>query len=251
MSNLYEIGTENNNVGIDLDNQTFNIGGSNYGTYDVVRRPIITGASDNYIIPENKDYGLPTRQSNGNYGMNSFYDENQGLNEPIADDMTLNINNGRVRNITDVRKTNLNNNNNFTMFRDNQETAVKGLLEETELSNVFFSDENIKSLQMSIRYGVNQRTKQVISNQSEKELYIIMRSIMLQYANFQSGFSKVIGEVKRLNDKVLEYCVDNVSSNVLQHLTYIDDINNLPQLIDRPQYLNKDNYTYDLSNIIQ
>tara|TARA_B110000285_G_C14940361_1_gene521714 strand:- start:583 stop:894 length:312 start_codon:yes stop_codon:yes gene_type:complete len=103
---------------------------------------------------------------------------------------------------------------------------------------------------MSIRYGVNQRTTKTISNQSEKELYIIMRSIMLQYANFKNGTSEVVEEVKRLNAKVLTYCIDNVSSNVLQYIKYLDDINSLPIPIERPEYLNKDNYTYDISNII-
>ena len=164
----------------------FRIGDDTYGSYDVVRRPLISSSSNNYIIPENNDLGLPTLQDNGVYGMNSFHYTNQGNSEPLIDDMTSNINNGRVKDVLESTKVDLPNVDNV-MVHDNQETAVKGLLEETELSNIFFSNQNIDALQMSIRYGVNQRSGQVISTQSENELYIVMRSIMLQYANFKSG----------------------------------------------------------------
>ena len=103
---------------------------------------------------------------------------------------------------------------------------------------------------MSIRYGVNQRTKQVISKQSNNELYIIMRSIMLQYGNFTNNFNEVIENVKELNAKVIAYCVDNVSSNVLQQIKYLDDLRRMPMPMERPEYLNKDNYTYNISNLL-
>ena len=250
MANLFTKDTYNENIGLDIDNNTFDYNGTVYGDYDLVKGPIISGSSDNYIIPANKNLGIPTLQNDNNYGLESLYDSRQGLNEPIIDEMLTNVNNGRVRDIFDVSSKALPTKLDNTMIHDDRETSVKGLLEETELSNIFFSDENKDALQMSIRYGVNQRTTKTISNQSEKELYIIMRSIMLQYANFKNGTSEVVEEVKRLNAKVLTYCIDNVSSNVLQYIKYLDDINSLPIPIERPEYLNKDNYTYDISNII-
>lgn len=243
------------NIGIDVDNNMdFSIdtpdGNTiNYGTYDVVKRPIVSGASDNYIIPSNPDLGIPTLQSNGQYGMSSFYDKRQGLDEPIVDDMLFD-NNGRVLDVFTTGKVELPKLQDNILFHDNQETSIKGLLEENELSNIFFSDANIESLQMSIRYGVNQRTKQVISNQSTNELYIIMRSIMLQYGNFSNNVNEVINNVKELNAKVITYCVDNVSSNVLQQLKYLEDISRIPMPMERPEYLNKDNYTYNISNLL-
>ena len=44
---------------------------------------------------------------------------------------------------------------------------------------------NIDGLQKSIRYSVNKKTGEIISKQSNNSLYIIMRSILLQYANFR------------------------------------------------------------------
>lgn len=221
----------------------------NYGTYDIVKRPIVSGSSDNYIIPSNPDIGIPTMQPNGNYGLTDFYDSRQGREEPIIDDMLLG-NNGRVKDVMETGRVELPELPDNVLFHDNKETSVKGLLDETDLSNVFFSDANMESLQMSIRYGVHERTKKVISKQSDKELYIIMRSIMLQYANFQTAVSETIDEVKRLNAKVITYCIDNISSNVMQHVKYLEDINRLPMPMERPEYLNKDNYTYDISNLI-
>lgn len=248
-------GESDPNVGIDVDNTpNFSIttpeGDTiNYGSYDVVKRPIVSGASDNYIIPSEPDLGIPTLQSNGQYGMTSFYDKRQGSDEPIIDEMLFS-NNGRVLDVFTSGKVELPKLKDNVLFHDNQETSIKGLLEENQVTDVFFSDANIESLQMSIRYGVNQRTKQVISKQSENELYIIMRSIMLQYGNFTNNVNEVIQHVKELNAKVITYCVDNVSSNVLQQIKYLDDLSRIPMPMERPEYLNKDNYTYDISNLL-
>ena len=40
---------------------------------------------------------------------------------------------------------------------------------------------------------------------------------MLQYANFRVGIDNIVDEIKRLNEKVLDYSVENVTSNVKQH----------------------------------
>ena len=74
---------------------------------------------------------------------------------------------------------------------------------------------------------------------------------MLQYANFQTSADSVIAEVRRLNTKILIYCIENVTSNVLQQVEYIKDIETLPVPIDRPAYVDKpNNYTYDISNLL-
>ena len=74
---------------------------------------------------------------------------------------------------------------------------------------------------------------------------------MLQYANFQAAADKVIEEVKMLNQKVLTYCIDIISSNVLQQKKYLEDLENLPVPIDRPQYVEHPrNFTYDISNLL-
>ena len=139
---------------------------------------------------------------------------------------------------------------NIVIKKDNQETSIKGLLEKNSINDIFFSEMNIKGLQESIRYGVHQGTKQVISDQSGNELYVVMRSIMLQYANFRADVDDIVNEIKRLNQKVLIYCIQNISSNVQQHMGYVKDLSKLPTPMDPPVYHNKQNFTYDISNLL-
>ena len=138
-----------------------------------------------------------------------------------------------------------------TLEYDNNETSIKGILEPNALNNIFFSDMNVKVLNDAIRHGVYQRTNNVIDKQSGNELYIVMRSIMLQYANFQATSENIIDEIQRLNIKVILYCVNNISSNVSQQIGYIEKIKNLPVPMDRPSYVEHPrNFTYDISNLL-
>ena len=73
---------------------------------------------------------------------------------------------------------------------------------------------------------------------------------MLQFANFRTGIDNIVDEVRRLNEKVVEYAVENVSSNVKQHKGYVDKLSKLPVPLDMPVYHNKANYTYDISNLL-
>ena len=74
---------------------------------------------------------------------------------------------------------------------------------------------------------------------------------MLQFANFRIGIENIANEIKRLNKKVVEYSVANISSNVLQHDGYIKDLSKLPTPMDRPLLSNSTkNFTYDISNLL-
>ena len=75
-----------------------------------------------------------------------------------------------------------------------------------------------------------------------------MRSIIYQYGNFMTN--DIVNEIKRLNRKVLIYAIQNISSNVKQHVQYIKDLEKLPTPLDRPAYTNESNYTYNISNLL-
>ena len=139
----------------------------------------------------------------------------------------------------------------LTMVHDDKETSIKGILEGNAVNSIFFSEMNMKVLQNSLRHGVYLKTGKVVGEQSNNELYIIMRSIMLQYANFQSTSGAVLEEIRKLNAKVLIYCIDNVSTNVAQQLKYLEELKTLPTPIDRPAYVeHPKNLTYDMSNLL-
>ena len=154
------------------------------------------------------------------------------LNEPLVDkssniDMTE-ITNLQIPNIT---------------F---QCDAVKGIIEQTPLSNFFFSEENIKYLNENIRYKVYNELKQVISSVESNELLVIMRSIFLENADFST--TNIKNELSRINDKVIDLCFLKINDNLKQYLYYIEDISSAGlNIMDRPEWQGKSTYSYDLS----
>ena len=134
--------------------------------------------------------------------------------------------------------------------KDNQANSVKGIVEESALSTYFFSKMNTDILHDTIRYRVYQDTNNVISKQSENELFIVMRSVLLQYGNFRSGYQELKDEILKLNKLVVDYCTKFVSANVLQHTQYVQELERLPIPISFPESTREFNYTYDISNIL-
>tara|TARA_B100000408_G_scaffold138319_1_gene131626 strand:- start:1061 stop:1651 length:591 start_codon:yes stop_codon:yes gene_type:complete len=136
------------------------------------------------------------------------------------------------------------------MFNNLQENAVKGIHDQTEVSDIYFSNQNINLLQATIRYEVNKKTDKIIDKQSPEELSIVMRSIYLQHGNPVVPSNDIINEVNKMNELVVDYCVDQITTQVIQYQGYIEKLTTLPTPIDRPEYLNKENYTYDMSNLL-
>ena len=165
------------------------------------------------------------------------------------DRLTSEINNGRMPDIDKIIDDNIIKQE--TIIIDTQSTdSVKGILEENNLTRLFFSPQNIEAIQGMIRYYVFKLTNgQIVSKQSPDELFVIMRSIILQYGNFLS--SGIIAEIKRLNSKVVNICVEKVSIEVDQYNHYINDLEKLPVPLENPHYVNKNNFTYDISNLPQ
>ena len=240
-------------IGYDIDGKTFTQNGVEYGDYDEYVQPHLSAGE--LVIPHDKKSGLhrkylESRDKDGEkvYNMKDFLDLNQ---KGSMDDMIVE-GNGRVGDVKlAVSDAFVKKPVDLTMAHDNQETSIKGILDGNAVNTIFFSNMNVKVLQDALRYGVYKKTGQVVDEQSPNELYIVMRSIMLQYANFQAGSEAVIAEVQRLNTKVLIYCIDIVSSNVLQHLKYLDELQTLPVPIDRPSYVvHPKNLTFDISNLL-
>lgn len=242
------------NVGYDVDKVQFQQNDITYGDYDEMVKATLSGGS--YVIPNTVGdgkaiYNESTVGGERVYNLQAMLAQNQ---DPAMSDLIDLTNNGRVRDATKDTPDTVPKNLppvGLVMDQDDQETAIKGILEENAVTTVLFSKMNMRVLQDGIRYGVYQRTTQMIGEQSPNELYVVMRSIMLQYANFQTSSEAIVEEIRRLNTKILIYCIENVSSNVLQKVQYLKDIQNLPVPIDRPSYVDKPrNYTYDISNLL-
>ena len=260
-------------IGLDIDGSVVGpvpgVDGSSYYDYDLLNRPSVSGSGIiippmNDGFPKRSDYtnapdqnkqffnadGTLKKKSNGMadaFRLKSFVEDDQSA---TLDTMTETTNNGVVGDVNIVKDVSFPMESEIVIKKDNQDTAIKGILEQNSINDIFFSDMNMKGLQQTIRYKVFQNTNQVVSEQSSNDLYIIMRSIMLQFANFMTGIDNIGEEIRRLNGKVIEYAVENVSSNVQQHAGYIDKLSKLPVPLDAPAYLNKKNFTYDISNLL-
>jgi len=130
----------------------------------------------------------------------------------------------------------------------NTQGALKGILEETLLSNTFFSVGNIENIQQMIRFYFYQEKKDVISEQSNNELLTIMRGIYLKYSNSDANtLIKIISEVRELNKIVVEYSLKQIYINYDNYNKYLNELETLPEPLERPRLPEQNNYTYSLS----
>jgi len=111
---------------------------------------------------------------------------------------------------------------------------VKGVWEETTLSKVFFSQENISIIQNGIRAGVYRisHQKYLIDNQDPEQLQIIMRGIFTEYSKNQR--TSIREQVELLNNKVINYCSNKVFGEAQGYLKYLRDSNTTPDPLSYP-----------------
>jgi hypothetical protein len=121
-----------------------------------------------------------------------------------------------------------------TTFRN----PTEGLWDDTMLSTVFFSFENIQLIQNGIRAGVYKRSngQYTIGQQDCDALKIVMRSIFLQYAANKG--QHISEQVEALNQMVLNYCIQQVYGEAQGYLKYLDDASTLVVPIAPPVMAN-------------
>ena len=111
---------------------------------------------------------------------------------------------------------------------------TEGLWTKNDLSDSFFSLQNIQVLQNGIIKGVYQLSngQYNIGQQDCDTLKVIMRSIFLQYsANKPNNIEQQVNE---LNKMVLEYCVQQVYSEAQGYMQYLNDASTLVTPIAHP-----------------
>lgn len=116
-----------------------------------------------------------------------------------------------------------------------RDEGIRYMITPTALSNMYFSQYNIKQIQNMLRYQVWAKTKHVIDPQDETNLLIIMRSIFLQYCRMQDTNNKKIlqAEVDRLNLFVLQDAIPEVLVQIEQYFGYLRDASRVPVPLDR------------------
>ena len=113
-----------------------------------------------------------------------------------------------------------------------------GVWDETILSKVYFSSENMKILQNGIRAGVYAISKNqyLIGEQDYDALKIIMRSVYLQHASHKTN--NITEQVEQLNKIVINYCVQQIYGEAQGYLKYVDDASTLVVPMSHPVMTN-------------
>uniref|UniRef100_A0A6C0D0P2 Minor capsid protein P8 central region domain-containing protein n=1 Tax=viral metagenome TaxID=1070528 RepID=A0A6C0D0P2_9ZZZZ len=113
--------------------------------------------------------------------------------------------------------------------------SMKGNFEDTMLSINFMSRVNSDVIQSTIQQIVYNKMKKLlgkniyIGRQSSEQLFIIMRSILLQHGDMSiSDKPRMIKHIKQLNKLVVDYSVDNIIESILRYNKYIYDRTILP-----------------------
>lgn len=118
-------------------------------------------------------------------------------------------------------------------------TALKGIQSESELSKLFFSDENFKRLQKLIRKEISVRTNNEFRldvDQEQRDLFLVMRSVYLEHARFLPN--QIVRQVKRLNQKVIDEVIPGILTEIRQDYGYQKEINKPLTPIPRPLNVN-------------
>ena len=117
--------------------------------------------------------------------------------------------------------------------QNNNISSLTGNLCTNDLSKLFFSQTNIDYLQDKMIEDIFRLSGKNISKQSDEQLIIVMRSIYFQHG--RNMMCKLQEQIEQLNEKVLEYCVPNIHSNLKQYVGYIKEITSKRELMEKPQ----------------
>tara|TARA_Y100000389_G_scaffold204641_1_gene258533 strand:- start:3648 stop:4199 length:552 start_codon:yes stop_codon:yes gene_type:complete len=135
--------------------------------------------------------------------------------------------------------------NKTTEYRE----AVNGIVENTVLSDLFFSKENIQIIQNGIRAGIYKKSDEeyLIAPQNIDTVKTIMRSIFFQYAEYTDN---ITDEIIKLNKLVLGYAIPNVYNSLISYLKYMKDQSTLVVPLELPRQTDRDYKQLELKQYI-
>ena len=158
--------------------------------------------------------------------------------------------NGYIRDIYKTTNSQYIEKNEPVLFNNHKNYSLSGIIEQSSMSDIFFSDMNTSVIQDTIRYNIFKETNKKIDYQSPNSIFIIMRSIYLQFANSFVKSEDIKEDIRNLNKRVTDYSTKNIKDQLDQYDGYIKKISGPPIPMEHPRYENKQNYTYDSSNIL-
>lgn len=119
--------------------------------------------------------------------------------------------------------------------------AMKHVLQNTQLSVLFFSAKNIELIENAIKAGVYEMSNRthIIDTQDRDQLYVIMRATFLQYSLNQPD--NITRQIEVLNSRIVSYCVPKIYNEIQSYIQYKKDISTLVVPLANPAYYHKDN----------
>lgn len=131
----------------------------------------------------------------------------------------------------------------FDESRDNYDTisklVLKGILDESSLSKLFFSKKNIEVMQTLIKncvYKASDGTIILEADQDLTDLIIVMRSVYFEYGKYLPF--NIREQIKQLNKLTLKNIIPNMMTEIKQNQEYIRVINSPIVPIPLPLNLN-------------
>jgi len=103
-------------------------------------------------------------------------------------------------------------------------------------TRLFMSRANVEALQQGIRYSVYVQSgrRHVIGRQSDTELAVVMRSVLLQKGR-NADDTSALEQVRALNAEVIGFCVPRILNELGAYTSYLNDVSSLPVPLERAQ----------------
>jgi hypothetical protein len=110
---------------------------------------------------------------------------------------------------------------------------------QSNLENIFFSDENISIINKTLILAVFKKTEGQfkIAPQSKQSLIIVMRYLFYEYALHLPYNIKE--QINNLNNLVVNDVLSNIITNITQYVNYINEISKPRELLPLPVNVNK------------
>ena len=148
-----------------------------------------------------------------------------------------------------------NTNDNYTFQCD----AVKGIVDETPLSRIFFSEDNVNYIDSKVRYQIKSIKNYIIDSIKSPELLSIMREIFLE--NKSISGNTTVDEIKinyeKLNKAVISIATNRTLGGLNEYQSYINNIDSGGRakstsyaILDRPEWQGNEQKSFDLSSNI-
>jgi hypothetical protein len=118
--------------------------------------------------------------------------------------------------------------------------AIGGLqLENTPVSLLYFSDENMSRIQKQIKREISRLSNgsfRMEVNQDEADLLLAMRYIFIEFS--KNLPTHIVKQVKILNRQLLNYIIPDIMTNIKQHYMYLKEISQPIRPLDQPLNVN-------------